>query len=135
FERRLDRGGDQRYVAVTGEQPLDLLQADLAAAHDHAAPAGQLQAGDVEGRVEHPLDAALIADPPAQLTDALLACVSLCGHGSSVAATGPCAGLVRVRRKGPPGALSPWAFPVRGPAPPRAPVRALRCAMPRGAAA
>ena len=38
---------------VAGQQALDLLQADVAAADDHAAAAGQLQAGDVERRLEH----------------------------------------------------------------------------------
>ena len=32
-------GRDQRHVAVAGEQPLDLLQADVPAADHHAAPA------------------------------------------------------------------------------------------------
>jgi len=62
------------------EAALDLLQPDLAAADHHAAPARELQAGDVEGGVEHPLHAALVADSPAQLADALLACISLGGH-------------------------------------------------------
>ena len=57
------------------------------AADDHAATPAQPQAGDVERRVEHPLHAALVADSPAQLTDALLACIGLGGHPSSVAAT------------------------------------------------
>ncbi len=81
LQRRRGLGRDQRDLAVAGEQPLDLLQADLAAADHQAAPAGELQAGDVEGGVEHPLHAALVADPPAQLADALLASVGLGGHG------------------------------------------------------
>src|SRR6202020_2471789 len=49
-----------------------------------AAPPAELQAGDVERRVEHPLYAALVADSPAQLADALLTCIGLGGHRSRV---------------------------------------------------
>ena len=63
---------DERHVAVAGEQPLDLLEADLPAADDEAAPALQLQARDVERRVEHVPHAGLVADPAAELADALL---------------------------------------------------------------
>ena len=56
-------GGDHHDVAVAGEQPLDLLEADGAAADDQALAAREPQAGDVEGRVEHPADAGLVADP------------------------------------------------------------------------
>jgi len=70
---------DQRDLAVAGEQPLDLLKSDLSASDHQAAPARELQAGDVEGGIQHPLNAALVADSPAQLTDALLACVGLAG--------------------------------------------------------
>ena len=102
---------DQRHLAVAGEQPLDLLEADLAAADDHAAPAGQLQAGDVEGRVEHPLHAALVADPPAQLADALLACISLGGHRADrVAVSAQAAGTPRPSARAPrrASASAPW---------------------------
>jgi hypothetical protein len=82
---RLDRvGGDQRDVAVAGEQPLDLLEPDVTAAHDQAAPPAEPQAGDVEGRVEHALDARLVADPLAELADAFLAGVGLGGHAFSL---------------------------------------------------
>ena len=66
-------------VAVAGEQALDLLEPDLAAADDDAAAPGQLQAGDVERRVEHVAHARLVADPAAVLADAFLAGVGLCG--------------------------------------------------------
>src|SRR5207247_5579507 len=63
---------DERDVAVTGEQPLDLLQADLAPADDYAPAPLQPQAGDVEGSVEHVAHAALVADPATEMADALL---------------------------------------------------------------
>ena len=79
--QRLDRlRGDQHDLAVAGEQALDLLQPDVAAADDDAAPPGQLQAGDVERRVEHVAHAGLVADPAAELADALLAGVGLGWH-------------------------------------------------------
>ena len=91
---------------VAGEQALDLLEADLAAADDQAAPSAELQAGDVEGRVEHPLHAALVADSPAQLADALLACIGLGGHafkgscsGGAAAAALSAAGRGRTRAR------------------------------------
>ena len=59
-------------VAVAGQQALGLLQAELAAADDEAAPPAQLQAGDVEGRVQHVAHAGLVADPALELADALL---------------------------------------------------------------
>ena len=77
-------GAIKRHLAVAGQQPLDLLQADLPATDDHAAAALQLQAGDVEGRGEHVRDAALVADSLAQLADALLACIGLGGHALQV---------------------------------------------------
>ncbi len=44
------RGRHEHHASPTaGEQALDLLQADVAAAHDEAAPPRQAQAGDVEG--------------------------------------------------------------------------------------
>jgi hypothetical protein len=78
----LGHGGrrHQRHVGAAGQQSLDLLQADLAAAHDEAAPPAEPQTGDVEGRVEHPLHARLIAHPLAELADALLAAVGLRRH-------------------------------------------------------
>ena len=79
-------GRDEHDAAVAGEQALDLLQADLAAADDEAAPTGQLQAGDVERRLEHPLHARLIADPAPELADALLALYAAAGmtsHGTT----------------------------------------------------
>ncbi len=78
----------ERYVAAAGEQALDLLESDVAAADHQAAASFEPQARDVEGRVEHALNAALIADPPAELADALLAGVGLCGHISIVRAAG-----------------------------------------------
>ena len=74
-------GRHEHDAGVAGQQALDLLQADVAAADDHAAAAGQLQAGDVERGLEHPGHAGLIADPLLQLTDAFLAAVGLGGHG------------------------------------------------------
>src|SRR5204863_4079417 len=65
-------------------QALDLLQAHLAAADHYAAPARQLQAGDVEGRLQHALRAAVVTDSPAQLAYALLAGVGLGGHAHRV---------------------------------------------------
>ena len=41
----------------------------------------ELQAGDVEGRLEHAAHARLVADPLAELADAVLAGVGLGGHG------------------------------------------------------
>ena len=57
-QRRVRVGRDQRHVGVAGQQPLDLLQADVAAAHDQAPAALQPQAGDVERRLEHVAHAA-----------------------------------------------------------------------------
>ena len=74
------RGRDERHVGVAGEQALDLLEADLTAADDEAAAARELQAGDVERRVEHPLDAGLVADALAQLADAVFPGIGLCWH-------------------------------------------------------
>src|SRR3954452_8286693 len=74
-------GRDERHVAVAGEQALDLLQADLAATDDEALAAGELEAGDVEGRLEHVADAGLIADPAPELADALLPGVGGGRHG------------------------------------------------------
>ena len=68
-------GRDEHDAAVAGEQALDLLEPDLAAADDEAAPPGQLEAGDVERGLEHPLDAGLVAQPAAELADALLALI------------------------------------------------------------
>ena len=76
-------GGDQRHVGVAREQALDLLQPDVAAAHYHAAPAAQAQARNVERRLEHALNAGLIADPPAELADTFLAGVGLGRHRST----------------------------------------------------
>src|SRR5918992_1502751 len=93
YSRRSQRidgvGGDQRDVAVAGEQPLDLLEPDVPAAHDEAAPPAEPQAGDVEGRVEHALDAGLVADSLAELADAFLAGVGLGGHASESRQRGP----------------------------------------------
>ena len=72
--------GDEHDLAVAGEQALDLLEADVAAADDQALAAGQPQAGDVEGGLEHPAHAGLVAESPAELADALLAWVALGGH-------------------------------------------------------
>ena len=89
--QRLDRlGRDEHDLRVAGQQALDLLEPDVAAADDDAAPPGQLQAGDVERRLEHALHARLVADPLAELADALLAGVGLGGHaiqGSGTART------------------------------------------------
>ena len=74
-------GGDQRHVAVAGQQALGLLQPDLAAADDHAAPALELQAGDVERRLQHVAHAGLVADPAAVLANALFTCIGLGRHG------------------------------------------------------
>ena len=73
-------GRDQRHVGVAREQALDLLEPHVAAADDQAATALEPQAGDVERRLEHVLHAGLIADPLAELADALLAAVGLGGH-------------------------------------------------------
>src|SRR5262249_16555815 len=51
---------------------LGLLQAELAAADDQRLAAPQLQARDVEGRVQHVAHAGLVADPALELADALL---------------------------------------------------------------
>src|SRR4051812_38699455 len=72
LELGADLGRDDRDVAVAGQQALGLLQPQGAAA-DHEAPApAQLQAGDVEGRVQHVAHAGLVADPALELADALL---------------------------------------------------------------
>src|SRR5205823_14253732 len=86
FERKLCQlrphlGRHERHVAVAREQPFDLLQPDLAAADDHALAAAQLQAGDVERRLEHVAHAGLVADPAAELTDALLPGIGCSWHG------------------------------------------------------
>src|SRR5262249_61287572 len=79
--QRIDRvRRDERHVGVAGEQALDLLKPDLTAADDEAAPALQPQAGDVERRLEHPLDAFLVADALLQLAGALRADVGLGWH-------------------------------------------------------
>ena len=81
LRQRVDRvGRDQRHVAAAGEQALDLLEADVAAADDHALAAAEPQAGDVDGRVEHVAHAGLVADPALELADALLALIGLSGH-------------------------------------------------------
>src|SRR3712207_7572503 len=49
-------------------------------ADDHATAVRQLEARDVERRLEHALNAGLIADPALELTDAFFACVGLCRH-------------------------------------------------------
>ena len=76
-------GRDERDVAVAGEQALDLLEADLAAADDQAAAPLELQARDVERRVEHVPHAGLVADPAVELADALLPGVGGGRHGPS----------------------------------------------------
>ena len=76
----LGLGRDQDDAAVAGQQALDLLQADLAAAHDDAAPARELQARDVERRVEHVAHAGLVTDPAPVLADALFPCIGLSRH-------------------------------------------------------
>ena len=81
-QRRMGVGRDERHVGVAGQQPLDLLQPDVAAADDQAAPALEPQAGDVERRLEHVPHAGLVADPLAELADAFLAEVGLGGHAS-----------------------------------------------------
>src|ERR1700730_18639398 len=62
-QRGLRVGCDQGDVAAAGEHSLDLLEPHRSAPHHQAAAAEELQAGDVEGGVEHALHAALIADP------------------------------------------------------------------------
>ena len=74
--------GDQGDLAVAREQALDLLEPDLAAADDQAVAAAEPQAGDVERRLQHPADAALIADPPLVLADAFLARIGLGRHAN-----------------------------------------------------
>ena len=66
------------------------------------------QAGDVERRLEHPLHAALVADPPAELADAFLAGVGLGGHEpeSLGAGLGPDRQLLGHRGHGPLGRLA-----------------------------
>jgi hypothetical protein len=82
---RLDRlGRHQRDVAVAGQQPLDLLEAHIAAAHHQAPAAAEPQACDVEGGLEHALHAALVADPLPEMADAFLAGIGLSGHGVKV---------------------------------------------------
>ena len=70
-------GRDHVDAGVAGEQALDLLQADVPGAHDQAPAAGQLEARDVEGRVQHVGDAALVAPCQPVLADARLAGVKL----------------------------------------------------------
>src|ERR1019366_4762933 len=81
---RMRFGRDQRDVAVTHQQPFDLLEPDFAPADHHAAPAAEAQAGDVERRLEHVLHAGLVADPLAQLAYAFLAAIGLGGHAYRV---------------------------------------------------
>ena len=71
---------DERHRTAAGEQPLDLLEGDLAAPDDQAAPPRETQAGDVEGHGEHVPDAGLVADAETVLADAFLAGVGLGGH-------------------------------------------------------
>ena len=71
-------------VGVAGQEALGLLEPDVARADDQAAAAGQLQAGDVERRVEHVGDAALVAQLEPVLAHARLPSVGLSGHGRMV---------------------------------------------------
>ena len=73
-------GGDHVDVRVAGEQALDLLEADVSGPDDQAPAPGQLEAGDVERRLEHVGDAALIASLQPVLADARLAGVGLRWH-------------------------------------------------------
>ena len=86
---------DQHDAAVAGEQALDLLEPDLPAADDDAAAAGQLEAGDVERRVEHVAHAGLVADPAAELADAFFAGIGLSWHVAYTVLTGTCSALLR----------------------------------------
>ncbi len=76
----LGLGRHEHDLAVAGEQALDLLEADLAAADHQAPPAPQPQAGDVERGVEHVPHAGLVADPATELADALLTGIGLSWH-------------------------------------------------------
>src|SRR4051794_8507565 len=71
-------------VAVAGEEPVDLLEADVTAADHQAAAALELQARHIQGRLQHVPHAGLIADPALELTDAFLALEGRCRHGSEV---------------------------------------------------
>src|SRR4051794_19799086 len=81
LSQRLDRvWRDEPDGRVAGQQALDLLEADVASADDETAPAAELQAGDVERRLEHVAHAGLVADPLAELADTLFPGVGLCRH-------------------------------------------------------
>src|SRR6185312_3500849 len=73
---------DHVHVRAAGEQPLDLLKAHVAGPDDEAAPPRQLEAGDVERRLEHVGHAALVAALEPVLADARRAGESLGGHPS-----------------------------------------------------
>ena len=77
----------------------------VTAADDDAAAAGELQAGDVERRLQHALHAGLIADPAPELTDAFLACIGLSWHPAYTVQPGSGAPdeLLHRRLDGPPG--------------------------------
>src|SRR3954447_5063367 len=72
LELGADLGRHDGHVAVAGQQPLDLGEADPAPPDDEAAPPAELEAGDVERRRQHVADAGLVADPAPELADALL---------------------------------------------------------------
>ena len=140
-ELRMGLGGDQRHVGVAREQALDLLEPDVAAADDHAAPAGQPQARDVERRLQHPLHARLVARALAELADALLAGVGLGRHVYEGTAGRTLALRLRICQLGSPNRFAgrrryrvnasrarraPEPRQRRGPVPQRAPARRQR---------
>src|SRR5829696_7393266 len=77
-------GGDQRDLGVAEEKSLDLLEAHVATPDHEAAAALELDRSHVEGGIEHVAHAALVADPAAELADALLALEGLGGHGAEI---------------------------------------------------
>ena len=83
LELRVRRRRDERDRGAAGEQALDLLEADLAAADDQAAAARQAQARDVERHREHVAHARLVADAATVLADAFLAGIGLGGHSTA----------------------------------------------------
>ncbi len=80
LDRLAGLGCDHHDVAAAGQQALDLLEADLTATDDQAPAAAQLQARDVERRVQHVLDAGLVTEGFPELADARFSGIGLSWH-------------------------------------------------------
>src|SRR5213078_4304502 len=69
---------------VAGKQALDLLQPHVAPTDHEAPPTRQLETRDVERRIQHVRDAALVAQLEPVLADARLPSIGLSGHARMV---------------------------------------------------